>query len=103
MIIDEQTRTVEVPDVVLTEGEEFFAKMEKDMDGGWQMSRQWVEKPDALQRCQIAADRMMAAIAADNEPMAALMAGYILARMPGVTTVQVDTSGDMTGTEFRRG
>ena len=70
------------------------------MDGGWQMSRTWVEELNQLQRCQIAADRLMVALEAGDEPMTALMAGYIVKRLPGVSAVRIDTTGDMTGTEF---
>lgn len=100
VITDDQTRIVEVPDLVLNEGEEFFAGMDRDMDNGWQMSRQWVEHPGQTERCQIAADRLMLALESGNEQIAALMAGYILARLPGVAAVRIDTSGDMLGTEF---
>ncbi len=103
LIIDEERRSVTVPAFVLEEGESFFLRMDADMDRGWQMSRQWVEHPGELERCQIAADRLMAALAAGNEQMAAMMAGYIIARLPGVTAVRIDTSGDMTGTRFVRG
>lgn len=103
VIIDEQVHAVTIPDAVLTDGEEFFAKMDADMDGGWQMSRVWVERPDRMQRCQIAADRLMAALQAGDEPMTALMAGYIIKRLPEVTAVRVDTGGDMSGTEFISG
>ena len=100
VILDEGVRTVEVPEEVLRDGEAFFAKIDADMDGGWQMSRVWVETPDREQRCQIVADRLLGALNTDNELIAGLMAGYILSRMPGVSAVEVDTSGDMTGTVF---
>ncbi len=100
VIVEDEVKPVEIPEYVFKEGEEFFAKMDADMDGGWQMSRNWVEKPNRVQRCQIAADRLMAALGAGDEPMIVLMAGYIVNRLPGVSAVRVDTDGDMMGTEF---
>jgi hypothetical protein len=43
---------------------------------------------------------MLTAIMQENENMKLLMAGYILSRMPKATDVRIDTSGEMTGTEF---
>ncbi len=100
VFIQDEVKPVEVPEYVASEGEEFFAKMDADMDGGWQMSRTWVEQPNQVQRCQIAADRLLAALEAGDEPMTMLMAGYIVTRLPGVSAVRVDSSGDMMGTEF---
>ena len=51
VIVDERTIPIEVPDYMLAEAADFFSRMDSDMDAGWQMSRQWVEKPDGIQRC----------------------------------------------------
>lgn len=101
--IDESHHQIDTPPGMITEAEDFFARMDADMDGGWQMSRQWVESPDQLQRCQIAADKLMAALAADNETLSQLMASYILSRMPGVIVVNVNTEGEMLETSFELG
>ena len=98
--IDEQTHTLEVPESILEEGRDFFEKMDSDMDQGWQMSRNWVDSPTQLQRCQIAADKMLDAISQDNETLLMLMAGYILSRVPNVTAIRIDSDGDMMETEL---
>ena len=98
VIVDERTIPIEVPDYMLTEARDFFAKMDADMDSGWQMSRTWVDKPNDLQRCQIAADKILTAIHTNNEKMATLMAAYILNKIPNATSVDVDAEGDMTQT-----
>ena len=77
-IIDEKTIPIEVPDYMLVEAEEFFNKIDLDMDNGWQMSRSWVDNPNNVQRCQIAADRILTSVHSNNEKMATLMAAYIL-------------------------
>ena len=98
VIVDERIIPIEVPDYMLAEAEEIFAKMDSDMDAGWQMSRTWVENPTVMQRCQIAADKILTAIHTENEKTATMMAAYILKRMPGTSSVDVDSSGDMTQT-----
>jgi hypothetical protein len=88
---------------MVVEAEEFFAKMDADMDKGWQMSRQWVESPDRFQRCQIAADKLMTAYDEGNDILVKLMAAYILNRLPGIVGVRVNTEGEMTETELVMG
>ena len=98
--IDDQTYNIEVSDEMLKDAEEFYVKMDQDMDKGWQMSRFWVEKPDLYQRCQIVADRVLGAFHTENQKMVLLMAGYILSRVPHIGEVVVDTTGDITQTEI---
>ena len=98
--IEDKSHTINVPEEILREGEDFFQTMDKDMDRGWQMSRTWVENPDMTQRCQIAADKMLSAISSENETVLMLMAGYILSRMPYVKSIRIDTNGEMGETEF---
>ena len=99
-IIDEKTIPIEVPDYMLVEAEEFFNKIDLDMDNGWQMSRSWVDNPNNVQRCQIAADRILTSVHSNNEKMATLMAAYILKKLPNVSSVDIDTEGDITQTSF---
>lgn len=98
--VDDQTYPFEVPEYLVEEGEEFFAKLDSDMDKGYQMSRTWIERPDRLQRCQIVADRILDAIHRENQKLAIMMAAYILARMPGVTGVRLSSEGDMLEHDF---
>ena len=98
--VDEQTRVLPVPDGLTQDAEEFFRKMDSDMDRGWQMSREFIEQPNRLQRCQIAAHKLLGALSTGNMALATLMAGYILARLPGVSGVDIDSTGEMQETEF---
>ena len=100
LYIDDKTQTIEIPQHVLNEGGDYFKMMDRDMDRGWQMSREWVESPDLIQRCQIAADKLLGAIHSENETLMALMAGYIVSRLPDVTGVKIDTGGEMMETEL---
>lgn len=99
LTIDDQTYDIDVPEQIMQEAEAFYAKMDSDMDKGWQMSRFWVENPDQFQRCQIVADRILGAFHTENRKMVMLMSGYILSRVVDVEEVVVDTSGDITLTE----
>jgi len=99
--IDDKSQQIEVSEEVLVEGADFFQKMDDDMDKGWQISREWIEKPDTIQRCQIAADKLLSAISSENETMLMLMAGYILSRAPNVESVHIDTGGEIMETELK--
>lgn len=98
--INDTTRDIDVPDFILAEGEEFFAQMDQDMNNGYQMSRQWVDKPDQEQRCQIVADKILTALSNGNQKSGTLMAAYILKRMPQIREIHLNTEGDMTGHDF---
>lgn len=98
--VADQSRVMPIPDNLLRDADEFFRKMDRDMDRGWQMSREFVEQPNKLQRCQIAAHKLLGALSAGNMALATLMAGYILARLPGVSGVDIDSTGEMQQTEF---
>ena len=100
IIVDGRTNAFEVPDQLLLEATDFFAKMDADMDRGWQMSRDWVDNPTAEQRCQIAADKILGAIETENEKLLMLMSAYILKTMPGVKAINIDMTGDMNETDI---
>ncbi len=100
IIVDGRTSVFDVPDEILLEAKYFFDKLDADMDKGWQMSRDWVECPNAEQRCQIAADRILTAIDTENQKLLLLMAAYILRTMPGAKTVHIDNTGDMNETDI---
>jgi hypothetical protein len=100
-IIDEQVYTLNVPDPVIERGDDFFAQLDRDMDQGWQMSREWVEAPNRLQRCQIIADKLLTALEKENEKLGMLMAGYLLTRLPEVESVELDVQGEVQNNQFR--
>ena len=100
VVIDDQVYAVELPEELLGEAAEFHARMDRDMDRGWQMSREFVERPDPLQRCQIVADKLLTSIVNGNDATAMLMAGYIALRMPGAIGVDIDTCGEMQNTQL---
>jgi len=100
IFIEDRIYKLNVPDTVFREGIDFFRKMDRDMDQGWQMGTRYVESPDLLMRGQIAAAKLMVAVETDNTTLANLMAGYIISRLPGTTGVRIDTQGDMLSTQI---
>ena len=100
VIVEEQVYAVEVPEELLAEAREFHDKIDRDMDRGWQMGREFVACPDRLQRCQIVADKLLTSLSQGNQATAMLMASYIALRMPGVIGVDIDAHGEMQNTEL---
>lgn len=99
-IIDDREYSLAVPEAVIAEGEDFFAKLDADMDNGCQMSREWVDNPNRLERCQIVADKLLTALEKENDKLGMLMAGYILSRMPEIEAVEIDITGEIQNTHF---
>ena len=100
IIVDGHANTFTVPDTLMHDAQDYFDKLNSDMDKGWQMSRDWVQCPTPEQRCQIAGDRILTAIETDNEKLLMLLVAYILKTMPGVKGIHIDTTGDMNETEL---
>ena len=98
--IEDQSYPVDVPDDILSSGGDYFAKLDADMDRGWQMSRSWVDNPNAEQRCQIVADRILGAFEHENKKSLVLLSAYILSRFPQLKTIDISTNGDMQETSF---
>ena len=100
VVVEDQVFPVTVPDAMVNEGEDFFRKLDSDMDKGWQMSRDWVDSPNQEQRCQIVGDKMLTAMDHDNKKLMILLCAYILNRVPGVSGIRIDTNGEMMETEL---
>ncbi len=95
VIIEEQTFTLPVEDSFLEKAASFFDKMDADMDKGWQMAREWVEKPDSQQKLTIVADKLLTAIENDEKHTAMMMVGYIRSRAPSIIKIEMDVTGEM--------
>ena len=103
VIVGDDVYAVEVPAYVLEDGGDFFARLDHDMDCGWQISRDYVTCPNQTQRCQIAADKLLTSIITDNSSTATMMAAYIAVRAPGSNGVDVDTAGEIQNTRLLYG
>lgn len=100
VVIGEQVYAIEVPEDLLRDSAAFHARLDRDMDRGWRMGREFVAWPDRLQRCQIVADKLLTSITQGNQATAMLMAAYIALRMPGAVGVEIDDAGEMQNTEL---
>ena len=92
---DEQTVSLNLEEDFLRQAAGFFTKMDADMDNGWQMGRDWIEKPDFHQRLVIAADKMLTALENNDRNLGMMMAGYIHSRAPRVTVIELDITGQL--------
>jgi hypothetical protein len=97
---DDKSYVLDVPEALALEAAEFFAKMDQDMNCGWQMSRWWVPDPDQNQRCQIVADKLLTAMQKNNEEFALMMCAYILNSKPDTRRIRINTEGEIQGNEF---
>ncbi|MDX1810342.1 MAG: hypothetical protein R3240_00220 [Gammaproteobacteria bacterium] len=98
---DDKEYDLDVPQALIRDAESFYQTMDKDMDKGWQISRQWVDNPDTFERCQIVADQILTAFHDEDEDMILLMAGYILSRLPQAKRILIDSSGDISQTDIQ--
>ena len=103
VIIEDEAYTLNVPDALIEQATDFFDRMDKDMDAGWQLSQFWVENPNQIQRCQVVADKLYSAIENEDDKTGRLMAGYICNRMPDIASIEIDITGDIQGHQFTYG
>ena len=97
---DDKCYSVNVPETLIVDAQDFFEKMDLDMNAGWQMSRWWVPDPDQTQRCQIVADKLLTAMSNQDKAFAQLMCAYILRAKPSTRRIQINTAGEIQGNEF---
>jgi len=100
VFIDQQPIKIEIPEKMLTEAGDYFDKMDSDMDKGWKIGPTYVENPDQMMRAQIAADKMLTAIDTENKTLTQLMAAYIVTKIPGVKSVDIDINGEPLNTDI---
>lgn len=99
LVADEQ-KQISVDKHMLEDALPLFDKMDHDMDRGWQLGRRFIQNPNSIERCQIAADRLLTALHTQNQASMTLMAAYILSRLPDVKTVNINTQGEAEETMF---
>ncbi|MCB1775483.1 MAG: hypothetical protein KDI88_17855 [Gammaproteobacteria bacterium] len=94
VVIDDQLLELNVPEAFIEQAQDFFARMDADMDAGWQVDREWVEQPGTLLRAQIAANKLLTALDNEDHKLGRLMAGYIISRVPDVESVELNPAGE---------
>lgn len=100
VVVEDTAYELNVPDTIVSGADEFFAKLDADMDRGWMVGRTWVQNPGTLERCQIVADKLLTAMETENDKLGMMMAAYVLHKMPGVTRIDVDLQGELQNTHF---
>lgn len=95
LVVEGNSIALDVPEDIVESAEEFFQSLDADLDQGWQMGRAWVEDPDAQQRCQIVAERLVKALNSENVKLSVLLAGYIARTLPELTRIEVDMTGEL--------
>jgi hypothetical protein len=96
--IDGNMSTIEVPQEIIDNASDLFNKMDRDMDKGWTMGRDFVDNPNLEQRCQIVADKILTAMDNEQEQTKIMMSAYILSRVPNIMTLYIDNTGDINET-----
>lgn len=94
VVIDDQLLELNVPADFVAKAQDFLARMDADMDRGWQVNREWVERPDTLLRAQVAANKLLTALENRDDRLGRLMAAYIVDRVPDVEMVELSTAGE---------
>jgi hypothetical protein len=84
---------LEVTQQTLDLGQEFYDKINQDMDGGWRMGPEYIESPDRVQRGQIVPSRLLVPIETGNEMMVRALAGYFASRLPEVRSININLEG----------
>lgn len=100
VIVGDQKESIHLSREMIEQAQPLFQRMNDDMDGGWRLGREFLDAPTTLQRCQVAADRLLTAMHVQNEAVQSLMAAYILHHCPGVRSVDINGEGEMLDTLF---
>ena len=101
VIIDEEMYLLNVPEEIVRDAAETFDRMDREMDNGWQMGRDWVDSPGVEDRIRIVGDKLLSALEREDHDVGRVMAAYILSRAPGLDTLTLDTSGEIANSELR--
>ena len=91
--IGDRMYPIEVTQQTLDLGQEFYDKINQDMDGGWRMGPEYIESPDRVQRGQIVPSRLLVPIETGNEMMVRALAGYFASRLPEVRSININLEG----------
>ncbi len=93
--LNDQLLELNVPDDLIRQAQDFFSRMDADMDQGWQVNREWFDLPDQMLRGQIVADKLLTALENEDHNLGRLMAGYICDRFPDVEMLELSEEGEI--------
>jgi hypothetical protein len=101
VIIDDELYTLNVPEEIVRGATDAFDRIDRELDNGWQMGRDWVESPGLEDRIRIVGDKLLTALEREDHDLGRVMAAYILNRAPDLDTLTLDTSGEIRNSELR--
>jgi hypothetical protein len=101
VIIDNQLYSLNVPEEIIEGATDAFDRMDRDMDKGCQMGRDWVDNPSVEDRVRIVGDKLLSALEREDHNLGRVMAAYILNRVPQLDTLVLDTTGEIGSSELR--
>jgi len=88
--IDQQPYALEVSDQMMQELQGLIKDMDADFDKGIQLGRHWLDEPSDIERCQIAANKIVNALYQEDVRQFYIMAAYILSKFPALKMVTVN-------------
>jgi hypothetical protein len=100
LIIDDDVYNLNVPEEIINGAADVFDRMDRDMDQGWQMGRDWVATPGLEDRIRIVGDKLLTALEKEDHNVGRVMAAYILNRAPNLEALAVDTAGEIRNSEL---
>ena len=101
VVIEDQEYTLNVPDELVRDSEDFFSSLDQELDRGRQMGREWVANPSLEDRLRIVGDRLLSALETERHDLGRMMAAYILHRAPQIERIVLATSGELQETELQ--
>ena len=93
--IDHDSYDLEIKQQLVDELKPVFEDMDKEFDRGVQMGRYWVDSPDADQRCQVAVNKLVNAMHAEDKRNLYIMAAYVVYKFPDVKSVVYNSDFEM--------
>ncbi|MDH5518755.1 MAG: hypothetical protein OEY36_13210 [Gammaproteobacteria bacterium] len=73
---------------------EYLDKMDSDMDGGFKLADQQIDKPDAKDRAKFVAMTLIHSIEANNEQMIVATCAYLASREASLVEVRANADGE---------
>lgn len=73
---------------------EYLDKMDSDMDGGFKLGDEQIDKPDAKDRAKFVAMTLIHSLDADNEQMIVATCAYLATREASLVEVRANAEGD---------
>lgn len=74
--------------------QDYLAKMDSEMESGFTLGDERIEKPDLLQRAQFVASYLSQALFSENDQMIAASTSWLATRVPDLKQVKIFNDND---------